>query len=68
DQPDYYFVQPLAPMGSNVPIVGTLEVVLNKLFLLGNDSTEQVSFRIKIQDRAGNWSNEVESPTVLVKR
>ena len=63
---DLYHVQPLAPLESNVPIQGTLQVKLNRLFLLGNGVSEQVSFTVKIQDRSGKWSDEVVSPSIEI--
>ncbi|MEL7533600.1 MAG: hypothetical protein AAFN10_19960 [Bacteroidota bacterium] len=68
DEPDWYHVPPIAPVGQEVPIEGTFIVPLNRLFLLGNGQQEEVFFTIKLKDRAGNWSEEVISPTVTVSR
>lgn len=65
---DLYHVQPLAPVDANVPIKGKLAVKLNNLFILGNDSLEELQFEVMIQDRKGNWSELVESDTVTVYR
>ncbi len=65
---DLYHVKPLAPEDANVPIQGRLTVRLNNLFILGNDSVEQLQFEVMIQDRAGNWSELVESDTITVFR
>ena len=65
---DLYHVQPLAPIGENVTIQGRLSVRLNNLFILGNDSVEELQFEVMIQDRAGNWSELVESDTISVFR
>lgn len=65
---DLYHVQPLAPEGSNVPIKGRLSVRLNNLFILGNDSIEELQFEVMMQDRKGNWSNLMESDTISVFR
>lgn len=65
---DLYHVQPLAPEGANVPIQGRLSVKLNNLFILGNDTVERLQFEVMIQDRAGNWSELVESDTITVFR
>lgn len=65
---DLYHVQPLAPIDAKVPIEGYLSIRLNNLFILGNDSIEQLQFEVMIQDRAGNWSELVESDTVTVFR
>lgn len=65
---DLYHVQPLAPEDANVPIQGRLSVRLNNLFILGNDTMEQLQFEVMMQDRAGNWSELVESDTITVFR
>lgn len=66
DIADFYHVKPLAPIGANVPIQGTLEVNLRTAFLLGNGDSEEISFTVRIQDRAGNYSETVISPTITV--
>ena len=65
---DLYHVQPLAPENANVPIQGKLSVRLNNLFILGNDTVEELQFEVLIQDRKGNWSNLLESDTISVYR
>ena len=65
---DLYHVQPLAPVDASVPIQGRLSVRLNNLFILGNDSIEELQFEVMIQDRKGNWSELVESDTITVFR
>ena len=66
-EPDLYYVKPLAPLGSSVPIKGVLEIKLNSLFLLGSGAvTESTTFNIRLVDRAGNWSNIVTSPTITI--
>ena len=64
--PDFYFVQPLAPIGSQVSIEGILPIKLKNTFLLGNGATETTTYTIRIKDRAGNWSNEVVTPVITI--
>lgn len=64
--PDYYHVQPLAPIGSTVWIKGTLAVHIPRLFLMSVAQTEEVIFTARIQDRAGNWSDYTQSPAVTI--
>jgi len=66
-EPDWYHVQPLAPLGSEIAIEGELDITLSTLFLLGNGSQETTTFSIRIRDRAGNYSNEVVTPVILIK-
>ena len=65
---DLYHVIPLSPEGSNVPIQGRMSVRLNNLFILGNDTVEELQFEVLMQDQKGNWSNLLESDTISVYR
>lgn len=65
---DLYHVIPLSPEGSNVPIQGRMTVQLNNLFILGNDTVEELLFEVLMQDQKGNWSNLLESDTISVYR
>jgi hypothetical protein len=66
DIADFYHVKPLAPIGTVVPIQGTLVVNLRTAFLLGNGDSEEITFTVQIQDRAGNYSEAVVSPPITV--
>ncbi|MCH8904156.1 MAG: hypothetical protein IIA45_09610 [Bacteroidetes bacterium] len=63
-----YHIPPLAPLGTNIVISGELLVVLDHTALLDTLGNETTTYTIKIKDRAGNWSNEVESQTVTIKQ
>tara|TARA_Y100000766_G_C18357639_1_gene342593 strand:+ start:83 stop:526 length:444 start_codon:yes stop_codon:yes gene_type:complete len=67
EDPDWYHVPPLSPIGSNLSIQGELDIQISSLFLLGNGSEEQTSFTIKMVDRAGNWSQEIMTPQLIIK-
>lgn len=67
-EPDYYFVPPLSPPGSNVPIRGQLQFRLNGTFIFGNGSFEETVYSIRLRDRSGQWSNTVLTPTILINR
>lgn len=66
--PDWYFIPPLSPVGSNVAIEGDLEIKLNGTFLLGNGDEETTRFSIKIKDRAENWSNTLVTTEIKIVR
>lgn len=66
--PDYYFVPPLSPEGSNVPIRGTIRFRLNGTFLFGNGTTEVTQYSIRLRDRSGKWSNTVLTPQIIINR
>ena len=66
DSPDTYHFPPLTPEGMELDIDGTFVVNLPPLFLLGNGGDEQTRLTFRITDRAGNASNEVESPVILI--
>jgi len=65
---DEYHIQPLTPPDQSLQIEGELTVKLSGIFILGNDSTESTQFTVKLQDRAGNWSNEVVTTTIRVSK
>jgi hypothetical protein len=68
EKPDYYFVKPLAPPGSNIKIKGKISMQVRNTFLLGTANNELTIFDIKIKDRAGNWSNMVSTPEITITR
>lgn len=63
---DWYHVPPLAPLESEVAIEGQLTVQLSTLFLIGNGAQEVTTYAIRMRDRAGNFSNEVITPEILI--
>ncbi len=64
-----YHLSPRTPEGSTLSIQGELSIVLrNSILLDDNNSSEQATFSIRIKDRAGNWSNQVETETVTIER
>ncbi len=65
---DTYHVKPLSPDGTSLYIHGKLSVTIPTMFLLGNGNLEQVTFSIKLRDRAGQWSEEVDSDPIFIKR
>ncbi|MCE2496085.1 MAG: hypothetical protein J4F31_05855 [Flavobacteriales bacterium] len=65
-EPDWYYVPALAPVGEVLSIKGELEITLNGTFILGNGTSETTTFTMRIHDRAGNWSNTVETPTITI--
>ena len=65
--PDTYHIPPLTPDGMELDISGTFEVTVPPLFLLGNGGgDEQTRLTFRITDRAGNVSNTVQSPVILI--
>ncbi len=62
-----YHLSPRAPAGADIAIQGTLDIILNHSIILDDSNTsEQTTFSLRIRDAAGNWSNRVESPTVVI--
>ena len=62
-----YHLSPRAPLDAEITITGTLEIVLQNIILLDtNNEQETTTFKLKIKDRAGNWSNEVETEVITV--
>ncbi len=63
---DAYHLPPLSPVGSNVPITGTVSIELKNTFILGNGTSEQITYQIYLVDRAGNESNVLETPAITI--
>lgn len=63
---DGYHIPPLAPLDSEVPIQGQLEVELTTLFLLGSSGEEVMTYTFQIVDRAGNRSNSITTPPITI--
>ncbi|MEL6676906.1 MAG: hypothetical protein AAFR61_32160 [Bacteroidota bacterium] len=59
-------LQQLAPDGAEIPITGTFNVILPNTLLTAGSAPETVTFTIWVVDRAGNESNEIESPEITV--
>ena len=64
--PDWYHIQPLAPIGSELKFEGEIRIKINTLFILGNGSQELSNLSIKLKDRAGHWSNEITTPVITI--
>lgn len=64
--PDYYHVQPVAPLDQELSVRGSITLEINSPFILGNGTQEVFSYTIRIKDRAGNWSNSVVTPDITV--
>lgn len=67
-EPDYYFVKPLSPPGSNVKISGVIDVKMKNTFLLGTGNSEPTQFDIKLKDQAGHWSNTISTPIIIINK
>lgn len=57
----------LAPEGSEIAIQGSFKVFLENTLITGTGTEENVSFKIYVVDRAGNQSNELITPEIVVK-
>lgn len=68
DKADMYYVAPLSPDGSKVHIKGNLRVVIKNLFLISTASKEVTTLYLRLQDRAGNWSNKINSEPITINK
>lgn len=66
ENPDEYYLPPLAPENAVLSITGTFDLILSRTFLLGNGTEETTKFTIHLFDRAGNQSNVVETDEILI--
>lgn len=63
---DWYHIPPLTPNNEELNIEGSFTVSLSSLFLLGSAEQETTVLTLQLKDRAGNWSNIVQTPTILI--
>ena len=66
NNPDYYHLIPLNPPNNELSIQGLINLEIDAPFILGNGNSETLFFTIRIQDREGNWSNEISTPLIYV--
>ena len=65
---DGFYVGPVAPPGSEVPVEGKIDIEFPNLFVFGNGRAEKTFFEIKMMDRAGNESNVLVTDAVVILR
>ena len=63
---DWYHIPPLTPNNEELKIEGSFTVSLSSLFLLGSADQESTVLTLQLKDRAGNWSNVIQTPTILI--
>lgn len=68
ENPDEYYLGPLAPPEASISIQGTINLELSNTFLLGNGNQETTVFTIHFFDRAGNQSNVIETDPITILR
>jgi len=68
DKFDQFYIGPLAPLDTLIPISGILDIEFPSLFIFGNAQEESTNFEIKMTDRAGNESNLLSTQTILIKK
>ena len=68
NNPDWFYVPPLAPIGETLNIQGILKIVLASTFLLGNGASDTITYNLRLKDRAGNWSNTITTPPITINR
>lgn len=61
-------IRELAPAGSDIPISGTLRVVLRNTGITDNSNAQTFNYTVYLKDRAGHESNRFISPDLTVRR
>ena len=61
-----YRVKQLGPDGETISLKGELEVVIENTLIIDNSNSQSVNYSIKLQDRAGNWSNEITTTSISI--
>ena len=64
--PDYYHLIPVNPPDHVLSTSGEVLIEIDAPFVLGSGSIETLEFKIRIQDREMNWSNQVTTPSITV--
>ena len=65
---DYYHLIPLNPPDNELSIKGIIQLEIDAPFILGSGNLETLFFTMRIQDREGEWSNEISTPLISVNR
>ena len=65
---DFYHLIPLNPPENNLSIKGVISLEIDSPFILGTGNLETLFYTIRIQDRNGEWSNEISTPLITVNR
>ena len=65
---DYYHLIPLNPPDNELEIKGIIKLEIDAPFLLWSGNLETLFFTIRIQDREGEWSNNISTPLISVSR
>ena len=68
ENPERYHLPPIIPDDAKLKTQGTIRIFVPTLFLTGSGNQEPTVLSIKVQDQAGHWSNEIQTPQILVKR
>lgn len=63
---DWYHIPPMTPDNKELHIKGDFTLKLRPLFLIGNSTSETTVLTIQILDRAGNVSNQIQTPPILI--
>ena len=65
---DYYHLIPLNPPDNELEIKGIIQLEIDAPFILGSGNLETLFFTMRIQDREGEWSNDISTPLISVSR
>ncbi|NNC96048.1 MAG: hypothetical protein HKN92_10835 [Chitinophagales bacterium] len=68
EKADLYYIPQLAPEDASIAIEGDINIRLRNTFLIGSGGEEFTRYTIRLKDRAGNWSNEVVTPIITVRK
>ena len=66
--PDFYHLIPLNPPNNQLSIQGIISLEIDAPFILGNGNQETLYYSIRIQDREGDWSNNINTPLIYVNK
>lgn len=61
-----YRISQLAPDGANIHIRGNLNAVIKGTAITNGSTSEQVTYDVKVKDRAGNESNTITTSAITI--
>lgn len=66
--PEFYHIPPIIPEDEKLQTIGRFRVFIPTLFILGSENQERTSISIRVKDKAGNWSNQITSPEIIINK
>jgi len=64
-----FHIPRLSPPGETLQVKGTLKLIYQDIYIYDDELNEYfTTFKVRIRDRSGNFSNEIETPQIRIYR